>query len=217
MAEEPEEQFSICPIDLSRLLERLDLGITEAAQVCGVSMRQLLNWTNIGYVQCQRRGRNRIYGRAALERVFLIKQGLANGLTLRRAAKAAESFLTREAQEQAALEGLSDEELRSAVAARADRLGQMADRIRGRMQCSRVLEDTDMLHETAPEELGKLVVFLESHPYKVHTARQLAERLGRPAEEVTKELDLLADRRFLHKFTYPNGAIYRYYPPRRTH
>jgi len=39
--------------------------------------------------------------------------------------------------------------------------------------------------------------------------------VGREAEVVQKELNLLEERRFIQKISYPGADVYRYIPPRR--
>jgi len=63
--------------------------------------------------------------------------------------------------------------------------------------------------------IEKLIAFLEANPYTVSTARQIALRVGREAEAVQDELDLLEQRRFVQKISYPGADVYRYIPPRR--
>jgi hypothetical protein len=63
--------------------------------------------------------------------------------------------------------------------------------------------------------LEKLIAFFEANPYTVNTARQIALRVGREADQVQRDLDLLEERRFLQKISYPGADVYRYIPPRR--
>jgi len=209
-----EEQSPIRPVDFSQLLGRLEVGTGEAARVCRVSQRELVDWTNKGFVQCGRKGDQRTYGYAALEKVCLIRQVRYKRISLERAVEAAELFLNRQAQERVALEALPVEELKRRVAARAARVQQLALHIRRRLHSHRVLGG--IISGGTSEDLGALIGFLESNPYSVQTARQLGIRLGRPVEAVTKELDLLAGRHFLQKIPYQGGDVYRYIPPRRT-
>jgi hypothetical protein len=63
--------------------------------------------------------------------------------------------------------------------------------------------------------LEQLITFFESNPYTVNSARQIALRLGRDVLEVEKELELLEQKRFLQKISYPGSNVYRYIPQRR--
>lgn len=215
MANEPEGQSFIRPIDFNQLLKRLKLGLTDAAQTCGVTSQQLGNWANRGYIQCGRNSRDRTYDYSALEKVCLIKQGLNKGLSLREAVKAAESSITRHAQKRKALKALTDEDLKSLVLARASRLRQLVNHIRRGLRTHQALTDYAILRKVASIELRELITFLESNPYLAHAAGHLEKRLCRPADEIQKELDLLVGCRFLQKLCYPGGDIYRYIPPRQ--
>ena len=81
MAEAARERpsSSVRPVDLSKLLERLELGIGQAAQLCGVSIRQLSYWTDKGIIQPADEGASRTYDYHAIEKVCLIKQALDHG------------------------------------------------------------------------------------------------------------------------------------------
>ncbi len=98
--------------------------------------------------------------------------------------------------------------------ARADKLHQFADRIRRGLRTYRVSGDLGRLVASV-NGLEKLIAFLEANPYTVNTARQIALRVGRESEQVQKELELLEERRFVQKISYPGADVYRYIPPRR--
>ena len=87
------------PVDFGKLLERLELGIGQAAHLCGVSIRQLSYWTDKGIIKPSERGGSRTYDYAAIEKVCLIKQGLDHGYSLEGAAAEAEVFLDRRDEE----------------------------------------------------------------------------------------------------------------------
>ena len=77
--------------------------------------------------------------------------------------------------------------------------------------------DTSFLESGIVDSTGilELIAFLEANPYTVNTARQIALRVGRESDQVQKELDLLEERRFVQKISYPGADVYRYIPPRR--
>jgi DNA-binding transcriptional MerR regulator len=215
MAEAARERASsVRPVDLSRLLERLELGIGQAAQLCGVSIRQLSYWTDKGIIQPTDQGGSRTYDYTAIEKVCLIKQALDQGYSLEGAVAEAESFLARRDGEQEQLTSMDEVELRKLVLARADKLHQFADRIRRGLRTYRVSGDLGRLVASV-NGLEKLIAFLEANPYTVNTARQIALRVGREHEQVQKELELLEERRFVQKISYPGADVYRYIPPRR--
>ena len=68
---------------------RLTFGVKAAAHGCGISVRQLDWWTRVGYVPVIQSGRHRRYSADALKIALLIKHGLAQGMSLRRAAEQA--------------------------------------------------------------------------------------------------------------------------------
>ena len=207
-------QTSVRPVDLSKLLERLELGIGQAAHLCGVSIRQLSYWTDKGLITPTQGGGSRTYDYSAIEKVCLIKQALDQGYSLEGAVAEADSFLGRQRREREQLESTSSDDIRKLVAARAERLGQFADRIRRGLRTYRVSGDLGRMAASLTG-LEKLIAFLEANPYTVNTARQIALRVGREAEVVQRELDLLEERRFIQKISYPGADVYRYIPPRR--
>jgi DNA-binding transcriptional MerR regulator len=209
-----ERSSSVRPVDLSQLLERLELGIGQAAQLCGVSIRQLSYWTDKGIIEPSDRGGSRTYDYSAIQKVCLIKQALDQGYALEGAVAEAEAFLDRQTRDERELLQMEEVGLRKLVLARADRLHQFADRIRRGLRTYRVSGDLGRLVASV-NGLEKLIAFLEANPYTVNTARQIALRVGREGEQVQEELDLLEERRFVQKISYPGADVYRYIPPRR--
>ncbi len=205
---------AVRPVDLNKLLDRLHLGIGQAAQLCGVSIRQLSYWTDKGIITPNEESGSRSYDFAAIEKVCLIKQALDQGYSLEGAVAEAESYLERRNSDQKALEEMDEVELRKLVLARTERLHQFADRIRRGLRTYRVSGDLGRLVASV-NGLEKLIAFLEANPYTVNTARQIAIRVGRESEQVQKELDLLEQRRFVQKISYPGADVYRYIPARR--
>ena len=66
---------------------RLTFGVKAAAHGCDISVRQLDWWTRVGYVPVLQSGRHRRYSANAVKIALLIKAGIAQGLSLRRAAE----------------------------------------------------------------------------------------------------------------------------------
>ena len=217
MAEAPHErpQASVRPIDLSKLLEDLELGIGQAAHLCGVTIRQLSYWTDKGIIEPKERGGSRTYDYPAIEKVCLIKQALDQGYSLEGAVVEVEAFLKRRAGEREELARMPEAQLRKLAQLRTEKLGQFADRIRRGLRTYRVSGDLGRQVASVPG-LEKLIAFFEANPYTVNTARQIALRVGREAEQVQKDLDLLEERRFVQKISYPGADVYRYIPPRRS-
>jgi len=212
MAEVSHERpgSSVRPVDFSELLERLELGIGQAARLCGVSIRQLSYWTDKGVIKPIERGSSRTYDYAAIVKVCLIKQGLDRGYSLEGAVAEAEAFL----KQQQELAAVPEVDLRKHLLERGERLRGFADRIRRGLRTYRVSGDLGRLVASV-SGLEKLIAFLEANPYTVNTARQIALRVGREADSVQQELELLEQRRFVQKISYPGADVYRYIPPRR--
>jgi DNA-binding transcriptional MerR regulator len=205
---------SVRPVDLSKLLERLELGIGQAAQLCGVSIRQLSYWTDKEIVKPTEKGGSRTYDYQAIEKVYLIKQALDQGYSLEGAVQEATTYLARRDRKQKKVAGMPEAELRKLAAERPDRLRQFAGRIRRGLRTYRVSGDLGRLVASV-SGFERLIAFLEANPYTVNTARQIALRVGREAERVQEELNLLEQRRFVQKISYPGADVYRYIPPRR--
>ena len=208
------DRTNVRPVDLSRLLERLELGIGQAAQLCGVSIRQLSYWTDKGIVEPTDGSSSRTYNYRALEKVCLIKQALDQGYSLEGAVAEAEAFLAQTEKERKRLTSLPEADLRKLIGARADKLQSFSDRIRRGLRTYRVSGDLGRMAASLTG-LENLIAFLEANPYIVNTARQIALRVGREAQSVQKELDLLEQRRFVQKISYPGADVYRYIPSRR--
>jgi DNA-binding transcriptional MerR regulator len=201
-------------VDLSKLLERLELGIGQAAHLCGVSIRQLSYWSDKGIIKPTERGGSRTYDHSAIEKVCLIKQALDQGYSLEGAVTEVETFLGRRDQEREELAEVPDGEVRRLAGERAEKLQQLAERIRRGLRTYRVSGELGRMAASLGG-LEKLITFLEANPYTVNTARQIALRVGRETEAVQGELDLLEQRRFIQRISYPGADVYRYIPPRR--
>ncbi|UCH35964.1 MAG: MerR family transcriptional regulator [Armatimonadota bacterium] len=204
----------LTPIDVNDLMHGLQLGIGQAATLCGVSVRQLSYWTDKGIIQPVDEDRSRTYDYAAVEKVCLIKQSLDQGYSLEGAVQEADAFLKRRDEEQHRVEQLSEADLEQLILQRANQLQQLAERIRREIRTYRVSGD---LGKVAGSLSGveRLIAFFEANPYTVSTARQIALRLGREVTEVEHELDLLEQKKFIQKISYPGSDVYRYIPQRR--
>jgi len=217
MAEAAQEgpRATVRPVDLSKLLEELELGIGQAAHVCGVTIRQLSYWTDKGIIRPKERGASRTYDYPAVEKACLIKQALDQGYSLEGAVAEVEAFLARRGHEQQEVARLPEAELRKLVLDQTEKVRQLGDRIRRGLRTYRVSGELGRQVASVPG-LEKLIAFFEANPYTVNTARQIALRVGREAEQVQQELDLLEQRRFVQKISYPGADVYRYIPPRRS-
>jgi len=209
-----KKKAGLQPIDLGDLLTRLRLGIGQAASLCGVSIRQLSYWTDKGIVQPVDEDRTRNYDYPAIEKISLIKQALDQGFSLEGAVAEVEAHLQRREQEKTKIEEMSDSELEQLVLKQAQHMQQLADRIRREIRTYRVSGDLGRMAASLGG-VERLIGFFESNPYTVNTARQIALRLGREVGEVEQELDLLEEKRFIQKISYPGSDVYRYIPQRR--
>src|SRR3979411_1937869 len=68
------------------VLSRLRLSAAEAARVCNVTPRQLIYWTKKGLVKAPANG-DHDSGVSAMEKVIRIRQALAKGYSLEKAAQ----------------------------------------------------------------------------------------------------------------------------------
>lgn len=214
MAGHDKKKVGLHPIDVHAMMEHLHLGIGQAAAMCDVSIRQLSYWTDKGIITPIDEDKNRSYDFFALEKIALIKQALDQGYSLEGAVSEVESFVKRREQEKKNIENLSESELEAFVLAQATQLQGLGEKIRRDIRSYRV---TGQLQE-AVSSLGgidRLISFFESNPYTVNTARQLAIRLGREMGEVDQELQLLEQRHFIQKISYPGADVYRFIPQRR--
>jgi len=122
------------------VLGRLRLTTGRAARVCGVTRRQLCYWTDQGMVKAvepsaealgdDADGAQRVYDCGALQKVLLLKQSLARGWGVRRAAKEADTHLEESRRREETLRASSPEERQPLLAEQAQRLEEAAERLR---------------------------------------------------------------------------------------
>ena len=116
---------TLTPPNRSALWSRLALTKAQLAELCGVTTRQVSHWTLKGYLGTSSHHPDR-YSGEAIDLCVLIKQGLDQGLPLRRAVGQARAFLsavldgTREVREAG---GTPREAYRSTHEALAPRYG----------------------------------------------------------------------------------------------
>jgi DNA-binding transcriptional MerR regulator len=214
MASHDKRKAGLRPIDVHELIGRLRLGIGQAASLCDVSIRQLSYWTDKGIITPVDEEKNRCYDYISLEKVALIKQALDQGYSLEGAVAEADGFLKRRDQERERVDGMPDAELEQYVLTQTTQIQGLAERIRREIRTYRVSGQL----QGAAASLGgvdRLISFFEANPYTVNTARQIAIRLGREMSEVERELQLLEQKHFIQKISYPGSDVYRYIPQRR--
>lgn len=214
MTTHDKKKVGLRPIDVRELIERLRLGIGQAAALCEVSIRQLSYWTDKGIILPVDEEKNRSYDFPALEKVALIKQALDQGYSLEGAVAEAESFMKRRETERQHVEEMPDADLEQYVLTQAGQLQGLAEKVRREIRTYRVSGQLQGV-ATSLGGVDRLISFFEANPYTVNTARQIAIRLGREMTEVERELQLLEQKHFIQKISYPGSDVYRYIPQRR--
>ena len=103
------------------VLARLRLSAAEAARVCNVTPRQLIYWTKKGLVKASAEG-DHDYDVYAMEKVIRIRQALAKGYSLEKAAQLVQRELAGLQTEMKRLDDLPAEELEDELRRRLERL-----------------------------------------------------------------------------------------------
>ena len=209
-----KKKLGLRPIDIRELMQRLRLGIGQAASLCDVSIRQLSYWTDKGIITPVDEEKNRSYDYISLEKVALIKQALDQGYSLEGAVVEADNFLKRRDQERSHLDTMPDFELEQYILNQAGQLQTVAEKVKREIRTYRVSGQLQGV-ATSLGGVDRLISFFEANPYTVNTARQIAIRLGREMTEVERELQLLEQKHFIQKISYPGSDVYRYIPQRR--
>lgn len=91
----PDQGFRFQPPDRGRVWSELALTMSQAAQLTGVSERQIQHWMDQGYITPSKTGTRKISG-TSLDEVLLIRQARRAGIPLRKAVAMARDYLTRE-------------------------------------------------------------------------------------------------------------------------
>ena len=87
--------FTLTPPNRGALWSTLALTKTQLAELCGLTTRQISHWTTQGYITTSGPNPER-YGGEAIDLCCLIKQGLSQGIPLRRSVALARDYLARE-------------------------------------------------------------------------------------------------------------------------
>lgn len=103
------------------VLSRLRLSAAEAARVCNVTPRQLIYWTKKGLVKPSTDGEHD-YDVYAMEKVIRIRQALAKGYSLEKAAQLVQRDLTSLQSDAKRLDDLPPEDLEGELRRRLERL-----------------------------------------------------------------------------------------------
>lgn len=202
----------LLPTDPCALLQEMVLGIGQAANVSGVSVRQLAYWTDKGYFSPAGRGKSRAYDWPAIEKANLIKQVLDQGCTLAAAAAAAEEFLRIRDEERMRVRGLSGARLQQYLLQQAELLQRAAGRVREQVTMARSSRLGQLT--LAFSGMETLLRFLQSNLRTATTADEIAARLGQPIKQVEAQLAVLEKRRLVQRLRYPGSEVWRYTPQR---
>ena len=167
------------------VVARLRLSAAEAARVCRVTPRQLIYWTKKGLVRPSPESEHD-YDVFAMEKVIRIRQALAKGHSLERAAQLVQREMDQLAADVDRLAGLTPEEMETELRRRLERLEERVASLR------RVLPAS--LGIARPRRAGALLSRLEAQG-DLHApgsdgdaAKALALRLGRAVEELEQVL-----------------------------
>lgn len=163
------------------VLSRLRLSAAEAARVCNVTPRQLIYWTKKGLVTPSSDG-DHDYDVYAMEKVIRIRQALAKGYSLEKAAQLVQRDLTALQAEVKRLDEMTTEDLEDELRRRLERLDERVDQLKRSLPAS--LSLSRLRRATAElvrlEEQGAL----QNVSANGDGAKALVLRLGRAVDEL---------------------------------
>ncbi len=167
----------------AELLGRLRLSAAEAARVCDVTPRQLIYWTKKGLVKPSADGAGPgSYDVYAMEKVIRIRQALAKGYSLEKAAQLVQRELTALHGEAKRLDQMGPEELEDELRARLERLEERVAVLRRSLPAALSLARL----RRAVAELERLQAHgaLDSSAATGEGGKALVLRLGRAVDEL---------------------------------
>lgn len=91
--------FTFSPPNRGALWSMLALTKTQLAEICNLTTRQVSHWTSQGYITTSGRNPER-YNGDAVDLCILIKQGLSNGVPLKRSVRMAREYVANELAQQ---------------------------------------------------------------------------------------------------------------------
>ena len=91
--------FTFSPPNRGALWSMLALTKTQLAEICNLTTRQVSHWTSQGYIATSGRNPER-YNGDAVDLCILIKQGLSNGVPLKRSVRMAREYVANELAQQ---------------------------------------------------------------------------------------------------------------------
>jgi DNA-binding transcriptional MerR regulator len=163
------------------VLARLRLSAAEAARVCNVTPRQLIYWTKKGLVKASADG-DHDYDVYAMEKVIRIRQALAKGYSLEKAAQLVNRDIASLQGEVKRLDDMPSEDLEDELRRRLERLEERVAILRRSLPAS--LSLARLRRATAElarmEEQGTL----QTAGATGEGAKALVLRLGRAVDEL---------------------------------
>ena len=162
------------------VLSRLRLSAAEAARVCNVTPRQLIYWTKKGLVKPSEDGEHD-YDVYAMEKVIRIRQALAKGYSLEKAAQLVQRDLASLATDAKRLDDLPPEDLEGELRRRLERLEERVMLLRRNLPTSLSVARL----RKAVAELARLETMGELREgANGEGAKSLVMRLGRAVDEL---------------------------------
>lgn len=162
------------------VLSRLRLSAAEAARVCNVTPRQLIYWTKKGLVTPSADGAHD-YDVYAMEKVIRIRQALAKGYSLEKAAQLVQRDLNSLQADAKRLDELQPEELEGELRRRLERLEERIVVMRRNLPTSLSVARL----RRAVAELARLETMGElREDANGEGAKSLVMRLGRAVDEL---------------------------------
>ena len=162
------------------VLSRLRLSAAEAARVCNVTPRQLIYWTKKGLVKPSEDGEHD-YDVYAMEKVIRIRQALAKGYSLEKAAQLVQRDLASLATDAKRLDDLPPEDLEGELRRKLERLEERVILLRRNLPTSLSVARL----RRAVSELARLETMGELREgANGEGAKSLVMRLGRAVDEL---------------------------------
>ena len=162
------------------VLSRLRLSAAEAARVCNVTPRQLIYWTKKGLVKPSEDGEHD-YDVYAMEKVIRIRQALAKGYSLEKAAQLVQRDLASLATDAKRLDDLAPEDLEGELRRRLERLEERIALLRRNLPTSLSVARL----RKAVAELARLeTIGALGDGANGEGAKTLVMRLGRAVDEL---------------------------------
>jgi DNA-binding transcriptional MerR regulator len=162
------------------VLSRLRLSAAEAARVCNVTPRQLIYWTKKGLVKLSADGEHD-YDVYAMEQVIRIRQALAKGYSLEKAAQLVQRDINSLQSDAKRLDDLPPEDLEGELRRRLEHLEERIVLLRRNLPTSLSVARL----RRAVAELARLETMGELREgSNGEGAKSLVMRLGRAVDEI---------------------------------